>query len=182
MEDYMIEFLPKLGVKLNDDIKITIGMEFNEVNILLGEVDFERSLIRSFPDREEKKKRILYKKYQLFFDFKDNILETIEFSPDINVYFKDINLSNIEYKGTINSITAMGYEYNFREEAYEFNDINLCIYAPREELESISIYRENYFDDMYRILNDFTIEIRKENGIEKRVYIPIDKRINIIKK
>jgi hypothetical protein len=174
MEDYMIEFLPKLGVKLDSEISILMGMNISEVKTLLGKADHEKYYYNIFPYKKYEERKIYYSKYLLVLTFNNDILEFIEFSPKVIINFKRINLSNMDYKETIKKVESMGYKCNFRKDndSYEFDDVNLCIYTPSDELETIAIYRDNYFNDMYKIFDNFDIETKKENGIEKTYYTP----------
>lgn len=73
-------------------------------------------------------------------------------------YIEIIKPSTVEYKGTsffslslskcIAEMNSSGHTSELEDGGYNFKDIGIAFYCPQGVLESVSIYREGYYDDL----------------------------------
>lgn len=75
-------------------------------------------------------------------------LEFIEIIKPSTVEFKNINFYSLSLSDCIDEMRKYGYIAEFDDGGYNFEAIGVALYCPQKILESVSIYRKGYYDDL----------------------------------
>ena len=77
----------------------------------------------------------------------ENQLEFVEvISPSSLVYAETDLLGNLEF--VLASLLELGHRSSLEDGSYDFKSLRLILYCPKGYIESASIYKEGYYDDI----------------------------------
>ncbi|MFC1659184.1 hypothetical protein ACFL0U_01295 [Pseudomonadota bacterium] len=136
----------KFEVKPHEGVNnLKFGMTPGEVKKIMGEPDKIRN-----PNKYGNSTRYFYFDIDFFLDFnKDNELFFFEFGGFGSVFFKNIKLTNKDFKNTLEQLKDLGYEFYEDPEdlgAYCFDSIGICVYSPSGVFQSLSVYPKGLYD------------------------------------
>ncbi len=83
----------------------------------------------------------------LGYDNRDR-LEFVEVFPPSTAEFKGLPLLESTVDEVFEHLRHLGYSSEFDDGGYEFSSIGLAIYCPAGRIESASVFREGYYDDL----------------------------------
>ncbi|MCF6252057.1 MAG: hypothetical protein L3J75_12415 [Methylococcaceae bacterium] len=90
-----------------------------------------------------------YEKEGLILGYDENDeLEYIEIIRPSTAEFQKINFFSINLSSCVNEMKKSGFVAPFDDGGYNFESIGLTFYCPQDILESVSLYRSGYFDDL----------------------------------
>lgn len=78
----------------------------------------------------------------------DDRLEFIEITQPSTAEFEGINFFSLAPKDCINEMKKKGYSAPFDDGGYNFDSVGVALYCPQDQLESVSIYKKGYYEDL----------------------------------
>ena len=145
------KFIPNYGVEIIEN-NIILNINDNKDEILnklhLSQSNFEKTIFK-YPDQNDiVEESIWIYDATISLTFRNNILSLIEVNHGENLYYDDINIGEKDYAKTIKALITKGYKYsNNVDDTYLFNEINLMLYCPSQELRTAGIYVDNYYEN-----------------------------------
>ncbi len=75
-------------------------------------------------------------------------LEYIEFTPPASVSYSDVEFFKDEFSVVLKKMDKKVPGINFEDGGYNFESLGIAIYSPIGKVESVSLYRTGYYDDL----------------------------------
>ncbi len=126
---------PNVGANL-----LKFGMQRHEI----------RSLVKTKPmTKEIEPENDFYENEGLIlgYDANEN-LEFIEIIRPSTVEFNNINFFSLNLSSCISEMKKIGFVAPFEDGGYNFEAIAMTFYCPQDKLESVSLYKKGYYDDL----------------------------------
>jgi len=172
-----MDLIPKKGIKIDEKHDILIGMSKETILNTLGKPELIKQTNYIYPDKAtEISERFYYENIWLVVELKNNQVVFLETSRYETFYFKNtISLAKENFKTTLRELEKIGYVSVVDEDdTYIFNDLNFFMYINNEELESLGIFSDGYFEKITEKIKErfikYDVKFKMEKGIDKYIY------------
>lgn len=110
---------------------------------------------------------LVFKNELLRLTLENNSLSLIQLIKGSKLFFENIELTDSDFKNTIELLSAKGYSYTrFRNDVYEYDELGIGINIDEGLLQSIDVYRANYYNDLENDFINYVVEDMKNNIIK----------------
>jgi hypothetical protein len=75
-------------------------------------------------------------------------LEFIEIVKPSSAEFRNIRFFELDLPDVLARMRSLGFSADYDDGGYNFTSIGIALYCPQGELESVSLYREGYYDNL----------------------------------
>lgn len=90
-----------------------------------------------------------YEKEGLILGYDENDeLEYIEIIKPSTVEFQNINFFSLNLSSCISEMKKNGFVAPFDDGGYNFESVGMTFYCPQDTLESVSLYKSGYYNDI----------------------------------
>jgi hypothetical protein len=73
-------------------------------------------------------------------------LEFIEIIPPSTAEFRNFAFFKLGLTGVLKELNKLGFSAEYDDGGYDFCSLGIALYCPQNKLESVSLYREGYYD------------------------------------
>lgn len=132
---------------MNFLLEPNVGTNFLKFGMQRHEI---RDLIHAKPmTKEIEPENDFYENEGLILGYDRNqALEFIEIIRPSTVEFKNINFFSLNLSSCITEMKKIGFVAPFADGGYNFETICMSLYCPQDKLESVSLYKKGYYDDL----------------------------------